>query len=975
MKDQIRQLIAQENQDRPYTDTELCKKLHVSREYVTLLRKELRLKDSRERKQAYIQAELQQLMKGPAQYTMQEIKEKLEEKNFFISAYLLNKYCKDFAGEISGEENVADMQQGTVVAVKQEAFSALVGCDGSLDTQIQQAKASMLYPPHGLHCLIVGETGVGKSELAEAMYRFSLEAACLPENAPFNVFNCADYAENSQLLITQLFGCVKGAYTGAVSERKGLIEQTDGGILFLDEVHRLSAEGQEMLFQLIDKGHFRRLGEADAVREAKVQLIAATTENIETSLLSTFKRRIPMLIHIPSLEERPLAERLQLIIRFFSYESARMKARLQVSADVVKAYLLYDCKGNIGQLKSDIQVTCAKSFLTYVTKKENNVLVDVQSLSLYVKKGLLKIQGKRQEIDRLVWQDLRFDPNQCREPVMLEDDIYSFPKEFYGYIEQVHMNYHQQGLSEQKIKALIGDEIEQKLQRIIHHIRHRVAPLKLDEVSKVIGSEVIYLAQEALKIASAELGALDGSLVYCLAIHLNSTFARLSQGKQISNPNKEEIRKKFAAEYAVAAKMVAFINEKYQIRLPDDETSYIALYLHGNEREEEGSVGVVVATHGNVGSSMLEIASKLLNMTKGKSFNMSFDENPRDALERLTSVVMSANEGKGVLMLVDLGSLLTFGEIIQMKTGISLATIDRVDTVMVIEALRRSVLPGTKLTDVVSGIEALKYISPKAHDLSPTILRKKAILTVCFTGDGVAMYCAEQLKKMFSGRMPQVTILSAGIIGRQDIYQQIQQLLLQYDIAAIIGSVDPKLQDIPYIPVQEFLTKAGREKIVQLLRRDGLPAAGALLAPPGVPEVVRSAKILMLKEEAYTKTKLIKKMCMLLEEENYVKPGYEKAVLEREKMGAYLINQKVALPHADSSYVNKAVIFIAKAEKPIVWSGKTSTRLVCLLGLDINGKDGVRYLYQRFQDDEVIARLEAATTEQELREALVYYEN
>jgi mannitol/fructose-specific phosphotransferase system IIA component (Ntr-type) len=142
-----------------------------------------------------------------------------------------------------------------------------------------------------------------------------------------------------------------------------------------------------------------------------------------------------------------------------------------------------------------------------------------------------------------------------------------------------------------------------------------------------------------------------------------------------------------------------------------------------------------------------------------------------------------------------------------------------------------------------------------------------------------------------------------------------------------------------------------------------------------VPDVVQRAKVLMLGEKSYTKAQVLKKMCDLLVAENYVKPGYEKAVLEREKMGAYLINQKVALPHADSSYVNESVILIAKAEKPIAWAGKTGTQLICLLGLDINGKDGVRYLYQRFQNDEVMARLEAATTEQELREALIYDAN
>ncbi|MBE3592763.1 MAG: sigma 54-interacting transcriptional regulator [Thermoanaerobacter sp.] len=62
-------------------------------------------------------------------------------------------------------------------------------------------------------------------------------------------------------MLSQLFGYVKGAFTGAVAEKKGIIDEADGGVLFLDEVHCLPAEGQEMLFTLIDKGIYRRMGE------------------------------------------------------------------------------------------------------------------------------------------------------------------------------------------------------------------------------------------------------------------------------------------------------------------------------------------------------------------------------------------------------------------------------------------------------------------------------------------------------------------------------------------------------------------------------------------------------------------------------------------------------------------------------------------------------------------------------------------
>ena len=107
-------------------------------------------------------------------------------------------------------------------------------------------------------------------------------------------------------------------------------------------------------------------------------------------MLATFKRRIPIYVDIPSLNKRPLNERLKLVKNFLGYESTRMNAPIHVALDVIKCYLLYECFGNIGQLKSDIQVACgAKSFLTYVMEKEESVKIDVRDLNLHVKKGLI----------------------------------------------------------------------------------------------------------------------------------------------------------------------------------------------------------------------------------------------------------------------------------------------------------------------------------------------------------------------------------------------------------------------------------------------------------------------------------------------------------------------------------------------------------------------------------------------------------
>lgn len=101
-------------------------------------------------------------------------------------------------------------------------FEQLIGYDGSMKRQISQAQAAVLYPPRGLHTLIHGPSGVGKSQLAEAMYHFAIHVGTIQKDSPLVIFNCADYADNSELLLSQLFGYVKEPLPVRIMRNQGL---------------------------------------------------------------------------------------------------------------------------------------------------------------------------------------------------------------------------------------------------------------------------------------------------------------------------------------------------------------------------------------------------------------------------------------------------------------------------------------------------------------------------------------------------------------------------------------------------------------------------------------------------------------------------------------------------------------------------------------------------------------------------------
>lgn len=241
-----------------------------------------------------------------------------------------------------------------------DAFQKFIGVQGSCHKMIEQCKAAISYPPTGLPILIHGNSGVGKTFLAHLTFEYlhQQHANCA---AKLVVFNCADYANNPELLSSALFGYRKGAFTGATQNKTGLLTQANGGMLFLDEVHRLSFANQEKLFRFMDTGEFQVVGASDQVTTAQVRLIFATTEDPSKVLLPTFLRRIVTILELTDYHQRPLAEREALLRELIRKEGARLHKNIQVDEAVFHQLLHQQLAGNIGELKNQVQILCAQA--------------------------------------------------------------------------------------------------------------------------------------------------------------------------------------------------------------------------------------------------------------------------------------------------------------------------------------------------------------------------------------------------------------------------------------------------------------------------------------------------------------------------------------------------------------------------------------------------------------------------------------
>lgn len=689
----------------------------------------------------------------------------------------------------------------------------------SLKGAIQQAKAAILYPPNGLHTMLTGETGVGKSLFAELMYKFSKTSDAVHSEGPFIHFNCADYSENPQLLISQIFGVKKGAYTGANESKEGLLKKADQGFLFLDEVHRLSPQGQEMLFTYIDKGFFRVLGETNVKETVNVRLILATTEDVDSYLLDTFQRRIPMIINLLPLRKRTINERFQLIKRFIKSEAIQVKKDIYMEQSSLKSLLLYECKNNIGQLKSDIKLACARGFLKYKSNNQNYIFISQNELPHHVKRGLMKLKTKRKEIDKLLKNSEEFFQFKSHD-----NNVYSNSngKAFYEVIEKKLESLKESGLSNQEINKIVNLDINSYFKKYMNDLSTNVGER---DVTSIVSKEILDFTEKLLNYAEKKLNRNYNEKIYFgLALHLSSTINRLKNGDSVYYPELNKVRITYQKEFMLSMSLANMIDETFDVKVPLDEVGYLTMFIAINsdesEIEELPKVKVIVLMHGeSTATSMVNVVKNLVNAKGIVGLNMPLDLEAQKFYEKVKDFVNKLDNDEGVLFLVDMGSLVNFGKIIEEELGIKTKTIDDVSTPTALAAARKADM-GQKLDDIYESISKNKVIN---YNIKNNKEKQEILISACFTGRGASDRIKSYLEKNID---KDILIKTLDIIDQTEFHKKLQKIQEDYEIKAIISTIHLDVHEIPFFEAIDVLTGGGLERLKKLIdvsKSDVLP--------------------------------------------------------------------------------------------------------------------------------------------------------
>jgi transcriptional regulatory protein LevR len=439
-----------------------------------------------------------------------------------------------------------------------------------------------------------------------------------------------------------------------------------------------------------------------------------------------------------------------------------------------------------------------------------------------IKNGILLLSNKVKD-NAAAWNiipnTITIQPDDNK--TFLETDAYEPPFNIYNIIEDKTSALQEEGMGDQDIKDFITTDINIHLKQFYAKFKNDTH--RREGLLKIVDKDIIDFAEEIKILAEARLNIkLNERFIYATSLHFSALFNRIKK-KTVSFSSPIELPSTInSKEYTVATEIHALIEKRYSLTVPPVEIEYLALLLTSiQESSHQERVGIVVAAHGSsTATSMVAVAKKLFDADNISAVDMPLDMTPSNILDTVIEKVKTVHEGKGVLLLVDMGSLNTFGDLITEKTGIITKSVDMVSTPLVLEAVRKCSLCDTDLNSVYSYLltDFRGYTNKLVSD--ETSATDGVIVTICSTGKGAALKLKELVQDIVDHiskdhmNTDTINILPTGL---DNLTKSINNISKSNKIIALIGIKNPNM-GIPFISLENLIDGSGEKVLKNLIK-------------------------------------------------------------------------------------------------------------------------------------------------------------
>lgn len=700
-----------------------------------------------------------------------------ENPVFFIDRYIFENMYKTKIKDNS----INDIDTYiSLLSSNPQDFKKLIGWDRSLSQLVEQCKATISYPPNGLPMMLHGETGTGKSLIAKLSYEYAKNHNLLQKEKRFVSINCSEYANNPELLTANLFGYVKGAFTGADRDVEGLISLADGGVLFLDEVHNLKGECQEKLFQFMDQSTYHRVGDNKTWYTSQVRLVVATTEEPDKVLLRTLLRRIPMIIEIPSLENRGLQEKIEILHHIFNLEQTRLNIKIKMSSQVYNLLISSKYDGNIGGLKSVIQSCCINSLFQINSLNEMEITLKNLPENFLKKVRIEKIVANH--IEEFIYVDNLVKITGANDRIIkLCEGIINL------YTEKDDQQFYDRAskkIFEYLDECLIDGNMQNKTDFYNEGICH-----------------ILQLVNMHYRLELSNNNILAMSRLFIDFMHNAHVIAEWSREREDNiSIILEKLKNDNLRLDSISVEIINYFENYLDMKLSNLELIMLLLFLqmYSVTNLIERRSAVILAHGFSTASSIASAANQFLGKYIYDSIDVPLNVDSTTVIKQLNSYISKLNNIEELILLVDMGSLESIYTGLNLRNA-KIGIINQVTTSSALE-IGSSLLRNETLEvifDRVANQGAIKY------RIENNLRKTPLILCSCMSGMGAA----ERLREVIQSSLPANSIIKVKSYNYYDLLKNsINDILYEDDkVICVVGTMNPNIKGLNFIAIEDLV--------------------------------------------------------------------------------------------------------------------------------------------------------------------------
>ena len=545
-----------------------------------------------------------------------------------------------------------------------DVFEQLVGYDSSLKEAIASAKAAVLYPEGNPTILITAKHGSGVSHFAKTVFRFAQASGKLKTRAPWILWDCKTLF-NDQDKFQEIF---LGDH-----EKEGILKKASGGMLILENIDVVSERNLDWLLAFLRGEKIQGQDEWPWQKDYHCITIFSTMKDTNEMMLNLLRGQMDFRISLPSLEERSIEERFLILQKFFKEEAKAMDLMIEVDTSILHALLLYEVTDDIKGLKNDIHTGCANSYVrSYNTEKKTIVLL-MSDFPNYVRKGIMYYRSYKNEIDEMIKNGCKytFYKNQ-----MLRDNK-TAKKDIYQSIDARKRDLERHALTEEEINMAVSNQLESEFEEYFEQLCERVD--SIDTLNKMVSEKLISLTRKFLLKAAEQLSCKFSKEIFCgICLHVNSCLIKVSKKQRISNEEIARLLSKYPMHYELVKEFQVELGKEFNVKLNVDDLIFLLMFLLEAKKDvNESKVVTLIAMHGShAASSIAAVVNVLSDDSNVQAFDMDLDKNVRIVYEELKEKIIKIDQGKGILLIYDMGSIHTMAESIAQETKIAIRCVE-----------------------------------------------------------------------------------------------------------------------------------------------------------------------------------------------------------------------------------------------------------------------------------------------------------